>query len=365
MMSRLRTVMMVALVVVVSAGIASAAAEGLNQTGKPDLKSIGPIAFGPDGVLFVGDPLGATLFAIGVDAPSSSPAAGIKVDGIDSKLANLTGAKTEDILINDIAVQPGSGVAYLSVSRGKGVDAQPVLAKVTNGNVSVVSLDNVKYSKIALKNAPGAEEKNRRNQPKRPQSITDIHYLEGKVFVAGLGTEQFDSTLHGVEFPFAEKDLTTSIEIYHGNHGAVETASPVRTFVPFVVEGKPHILAAYQCTPLVSIPVADLKDGAKLRGKTVAELGQMNNPLDIISYDKDGKKFLLMANSARGVMKITTDTLATQEAINSRVGGIAGVKYDTIAELKNVEHLDKLGDKMALLLVKTDTGRNLESVPLP
>src|SRR5690348_8153865 len=78
-MSRLRIVMMVALVVVVSAGIASAAAEGLNQTGKPDLKSIGPIAFGPDGVLFVGDPMGATLYAIGVDAASGSPGAGIKV----------------------------------------------------------------------------------------------------------------------------------------------------------------------------------------------------------------------------------------------------------------------------------------------
>lgn len=32
--------------------------------GTPDVKSAGPLAFGPDGVLFVGDPLGATIFAI-------------------------------------------------------------------------------------------------------------------------------------------------------------------------------------------------------------------------------------------------------------------------------------------------------------
>ncbi len=367
MSRRLRNVLMVSLVVVLSAGVASAAAKGLDKTGKPDLKSIGPIAFGPEGVLFVGDPMGASLFAIGVDPASGTPSPGFKVEGIDAKLANLVGVKAEDITINDIAVQPGSGTAFLSVSRGKGVDAQPVLAKVTaTGAVSVVPLDNVAYAVISLKNAPTLEEKDRRGTPKRTQSITDLHYIEGKVFVAGLATEQFASTLHGVEFPFAAKDLATSIEIYHGNHGAVETNAPVRTFVPFVVNGQPHILAAYTCTPLVSIPVAELKDGAKLRGKTVAELGQMNNPLDIISYEKGGQKYLLMANTTRGVMKITTDKLATQEAIEARVGGTAGVAFETIANLKGVEHLDKLGDQMALLLVKTENGsKNLESVPLP
>src|SRR5262249_44966752 len=141
---------------------------------------------------------------------------------------------------------------------------------------------------------------------------------------------------------------------------------PVRTFIPFVVEGKPHILAAYTCTPLVSIPVADLKDGAKLRGKTVAELGNRNVPLDIISYEKGGQKYLLMANNARGVMKITTDKLATQEAITARVAApTAGVAFETVESLKGVEHLDKLGDQMALLLIKTDSGKNLQSVPLP
>ena len=38
-------------------------AGGLKE-GKPDLKSAGPLAFGPDGILFVGDTAGAALFAI-------------------------------------------------------------------------------------------------------------------------------------------------------------------------------------------------------------------------------------------------------------------------------------------------------------
>ena len=34
------------------------------KQGKPDLKSAGPLTFGPEGILFVGDTKGAALFAI-------------------------------------------------------------------------------------------------------------------------------------------------------------------------------------------------------------------------------------------------------------------------------------------------------------
>ena len=57
---------------------------GLGKTGKPDLKSVGPLTFGPAGVLFVGDPQGAAVFAIGVNpAPATPAAAEIKLEGID------------------------------------------------------------------------------------------------------------------------------------------------------------------------------------------------------------------------------------------------------------------------------------------
>jgi hypothetical protein len=95
----------------------------------------------------------------------------------------------------------------------------------------------------------------------------------------------------------------------------------------------------------------------------------MNRPLDIISYQKDGRTYLLMANNNRGVMKINTENIAQQEAIKDPVrgGGKAGLPYDTITELKGVEHLDKLGDSHALLLVRTgeDKHLNLESIALP
>lgn len=368
-MTRLSSINLLLSAMLLAAGPAAAAAkiEGLDKTGKPELKSAGPLAFGPEGVLFVGDPKGASIFAIGVaPASSSKPFAEIKVDGIDGKLAGLLGTKADDVLINDLAVQPGSGLIYLSASRGKGPDAEPVIATVgPSGKVELLPLDNVAYSKVELANAPSPEQKGRGGSSLRLESITDLHFIDGRLFVAGLSNEEFASKLRALEFPFRGPDAGTGVEIYHGAHGQFETRSPVRTFVPFNVGGEPHLLAAYQCTPLVSFPVSQLKAGAKLRGTTVAELGNGNRPLDIISYEKDGRSFLLLANSKRGVMKITTDNIENQTGITQQISNTAGLKYDTIADLKGVEHLDKLGDAHALLLVRTDGGLNLQSIPLP
>ena len=58
----------------------------------------------------------------------------------------------------------------------------------------------------------------------------------------------------------------TQLQIWHASHGRFETESPVRTFVPYTISGQQYILAAYTCTPLVKIPVSDLKPGAKVQG---------------------------------------------------------------------------------------------------
>jgi hypothetical protein len=74
---------------------------------------------------------------------------------------------------------------------------------------------------------------------------------------------------------------------------------------------------------------------------------------------------LLLANNARGVMKIATDGIEKQEGITERISGTAGLKYDTIADLEGVEQLDRLGDDHALLLVKSGDALALQAVALP
>src|SRR5207237_8369442 len=110
------------------------------------------------------------------------------------------------------------------------------------------------------------------------------------VLVSGLSDEEFAPKLRSIPFPFKDTDKGASIEIFHGAHGRIETASPVRTFVAVEIKGETNILAAYTCTPLVRIPVSNLKPGEKVKGTTVAELGNMNKPLDMIIYQKDGKE---------------------------------------------------------------------------
>jgi hypothetical protein len=116
----------------------------------------------------------------------------------------------------------------------------------------------------------------------------------------------------------------------------------------------------------VKIPVTQLKPGERVKGTTIAELGNGNRPLDMIVYQKNGKDFILMANSKRGIMKITTENIDQIEGITKPVSQKAGLPYETISALKGVQHLDLLDKENALLLVRSDSGSlNLESIALP
>lgn len=346
--------------------------EGM-KTGNLEIASAGSIAFGPEGILFIADAKSAAVHAIATgDTEASDKDPSIKIEGINLKLASLLGTSADEILILDVAVNPISHNAYLSVSRGRGPDAIPVLARVeSSGKITVLDFNHVSFSSAVLPDAPPdavVGEGRRRSNPRR-ESITDIAFLEDRILVAGLANEEFtSSTLRGIPFPFKKVSSGTSVEIYHGAHGRFETRSPVRTFVPFHIGGDPHLLAAYTCTPLVQFPLKSIEPGAKIVGKTIAELGNRNRPLDMIVYHKDGEDFLLMANSSRGIMKISTKNIEQFEKIESRVGGggIKGLPYETIEDWTGVDQLDQLDDKQAVLLVRADNGAlNLESRPLP
>ena len=170
----------------------------------------------------------------------------------------------------------------------------------------------MKFAKATLPN-PVAEGKSRQ------EAITHLAFVKNRVYIAGLSNEEFSSNLRSIPFPFDAADKGASVEIFHGSHGQLETKSPVRTFVEYDVGTEPNLLAAYTCTPLVKIPVADLKPGQTVKGVTVAELGNGNRPLDMIVYQKGGKDFLLMANSKRGVMKVSLDGVAKAEPITTPI----------------------------------------------
>ncbi len=334
-------------------------------TGKADLKSAGPLAFGPDGVLFIGDSLGAQIFAIDTaDTKAGSGAASIAIAGIDAKVAAALGTTADQISIRDIAVNPASKNVYISVSRGKSTDAIPVLLKLDSaGKLSEVKLDNVKYATAALPNAVESKGTGRSNP--RLDSITEVRYVNGKVLVAGLSNEEFQSNMRSIPFPFeGSVDKGAGIEMYHGSHGRYETNSPVRTFVPYTINNQQYILAAYTCTPLVKIPVSELKGGAKVKGTTIAELGAGNRPLDMIAYTKGGKPYILMANSAHGVLKLDAAHLESYKPITASTE-ITGVPFEHVDSWKGVQHLEQYDTNNALVLSDNNGALDLKTIALP
>jgi hypothetical protein len=340
------------------------------QTGDPSLKSIGPLAFGPEGILFVADAKSAAIIAIATgDTRSSSSSSPVKVEKIDMKIAGLLGTTADQIQINDMVVNPVSHSVYLAVTRGNGPDAIPVLLKVdAAGTLALVDLDNIKHSRAQLSDAPVDAEvgEGRRRSNPRMEAITDIAFHDGHVIVAGLSNQEFASSLRTIEFPFNDVENGAMIEIYHGAHGQFETRSPVRTFVPFNVGNEPQLLAAYTCTPLVQFPISDLKPNAKVKGKTIAELGNRNRPLDMIVYQKDGQHYILMANSARGIMKINAGQIAGSQSIEERVDGTKGVAYETVEAWTGVNQLDQLDGDQAVVVQQIEGGdMQLVSLQLP
>lgn len=333
--------------------------------GAPTLTTVGALAFAPDGVLFVGDAEGASIVAIDLgDAQAPEEPRQLDVEDLKTHLAQLTGTGEDEIRVHDLAVHPTSGRAYLSVTRGGGSDAQALLVRVgASDAIEVLDLAATRHMRLELADAPEPGGSGRRNQ--RAMSVTDLGFHDGMLYVAGLSNEEFASKLRVFPFPFDGEGQGTNVEVYHGKHGAWETRSPIRTFLAMEIGGEPHLLAGYTCTPLVTFPIEALAPEAKLRGKTVAELGNRNTPLDMVLYEKEGAQYLLIANTARGVMKVSTAGLQEQEAITTKVAEKAGLTYETIEALTDVTQLAGLDGTRALVLVESKGKASLTTIELP
>lgn len=307
------------------------------EVGSPRLQSIGAIGFGPDGILFVADNDAATIYAIALAEGSSPAGAAPTVSGLDSRLAALLGCNREDVHIQDMAVAPHGSAVYLSVMRGSGNSAQPVLARVDpEGAIEEVELEQVPFASTVIADAPDAHDSRQdirvvpqgepadeereyngvhlrlARQPLWRVVVTDLAYAGGVLLVAGASNEEFSSRLRSIPFPFEGDAVSSSLEIFHVSHGKYETASPIRTFAPY---GEMSILASYTCTPLVRFSLADLQPGAQVKGTTVAELGSMNTPLDVVSYRRGDADYVLVSNSRHPLLKFAAADLDRQDAL--------------------------------------------------
>jgi hypothetical protein len=326
-------------------------------TGTPEIQSISALTFGPDGILFIGDSKSASVFALDTkDNQKVDKAAPVEIKQFDQKIAAALGTQVQNISIADLIVNPLSKKIYCAVQMN---DGTPALLKVDGGKIEAVSLKNVSFSKVELTNAPAEDAKDHRDRPTRPLAISDLGFYDGKLMVSGLSNQEFSSTFRSIPFPFTNKQDQSSLEIYHAAHKKYETYAPIRTFTTGEINGKKYLIASFTCTPLVLFPLDELKPGTHVKGRTIAEMGAGNAPLDMITMNKNGESMLLMSNSSRPIFKVKYKSIEEfQGNLTTPVEesfGTAGVHFVSLP-LVNVQQLDKLDDTQFLMLQRKPNG---------
>ena len=320
----------------------------------PEIKSISSLTFGPDGILFIGDSKSAKVFAVNTkDLKQQKKPAAIEIKNLDQKVAAVLGTEVANISIVDMVVNPVSKKLYLAVQNS---DGTPVLLTITGDKIASVPLKDLTYTSITLNNVPSEDAKDQRGRPLRISAISDLGYSEGKLMVSGLSNHQFSSSFKSIPYPFTSTQDESTLEIYHAAHGKYETSAPIRTFTTAQINGKKYLVASYTCTPLVLFPLDALKPGTHVKGRTVAEMGSGNSPIDMITLSNGNNSYLMMANTRHPVAKVDYKNIASFEGtLTEPVKGTAGVNF-TALPLTNVTQMDKLDNNMVLILQKKANG---------
>jgi len=340
-----------------------------------DHKSIGPLAFSPSGVLFFADDQAGAVYGVDLGETPSKAAPYMKVPDLGATLAARLGTTPAGIQIKDVAVSPVSHATYISVRKTDGGDqdaANPanyaLFAVDPGGKVTPVDLAGKSFGKVAVSGKPGYTFRGMGV----PRVIGDIAYAKGRVLVAALSSEQFNSNLVSVPVPFKADGVERyATAIYHVSHKKQETASPVQTLTVYRDGDREYLMAAYVCTPVVRFNLEDLKAGQVATGVTVAELGSGNRPMDMIAYGKSGHQSLLLNNSAFGILKVDGKIAKETEAVNEKTTADRGGRGMT--PYPGIEVVTALKDAKAyaateggLVVVKpTEGGLMLEPMPLP
>jgi len=348
------------------------------------LQSAGVLTFGPNNVLFVGDITGAKIHALALPEADLTPQTGVElgnfqnfegrdqVVGLDQKLAALFGTTIDKIVINDIAVHQPTQQVFLSVERGRGIDAIPAIVKVNRGKLEVLELDGIPHSQVSIPNEPDSKAM-LEFDPQRMYAITDIKYYNGEIFVSGITNQRFASTLHRIPYPFNSNIATCTVEIWHPVHGEFETRAPIIRHLIRELNGEPYLFAVYGCTPLVRFPLSALKDGAHVRGDVIGELGYGANPLDMLTFTSpaDSKDYLLVTIDTRNASQIAVSELASAppEPTGGQIDfGPGGLGRTQRALPIKAEHLAILNSKWAVIVwrhPRTSYRLDLSTLALP
>jgi hypothetical protein len=341
--------------------------------GKPALKAIDVISFAPQGVLLIGDGQGSQIVAVRTDDLTPSKLLTKAIPAIDAKLAGVIGAKANGIEILDLAVNPASGKAYFAI-RKQDDKSYLILTVDGKGKIAEFSLDKVEYARVSL-----AGDKTSISR------VTDVAWADTQLVAAGRSADQFASKIFAIDTPLAHdaKGNVYSAETYHVQHRRWETKAPMSVLVPYRENDRQYVIGAFSCTPVVKYSLDSLKPDAKVKGSSVLELGSGNRPLDMFTYEKNGKPYVLtntfrfhhkrkaFGPSPYWTVKFEQGILAEKEKVNEkalwRLKGYDPVtdRVQMVEAFHGVRQMDKLDAYHALVLKEEKNGLTLAALALP
>ena len=146
----------------------------------------------------------------------------IDIKGVNQKIAAMLGVSPDQILINDLKVNPLSHQTYIAVSRGqrsgchsrhpengrqwKDGRVLSEIGEICNGESGRCA--RIEAGRSSWKNPEGFV-----NGNPRSQSITDMAYVDGKVVVAGVSNAEFASDLRYIPFRSRTAERGTGVQI--------------------------------------------------------------------------------------------------------------------------------------------------------
>jgi hypothetical protein len=254
------------------------------QTQGLKFSRIGRMSFAKAGVLLVADRGNGSVVAI--DTGDLGPARPLKkrVDSVDKLVGGALGTNAAGVQIVDMAVNPLSGLIYLSVIR-KQDGISTLLTIDATGKVAAVNLAKARHVRITL---PG-------DGKAKVSNVTGVKLAGSRVLAAGQSGREFASKIYSIPLPLEHGNSAAvySTETYHVAHGRWESRAPIQSFIPVQEKGKTYIVGSFSCTPIAKFPVDGLESGAKVKGTSIVELGSGNRPIDMFIYKKGGKDWLV------------------------------------------------------------------------
>ena len=323
---------------------------------------------GPD-ILFAADEANSQVFAFQLgdlpDETGNMDSVPYNLTGLGRSLASHLGVSPFDIVYNDLAVHPVTKAAFISVTlSGEDGSGSAVVMVTPDGAITTLDLMSLTHSSISLEDTADKSVSFWRDIPATSLSVTDFEYDEGTLYIAGLSTGEFASTLRQVSYPFDGNTETTSIEMFHTAHNQNETRAPIRAMAMASVDGEKTLVAAYTCTPLVTIPAGDLEDGAHVVGKTIAELGYGNRPLEVLSLtaynmERQPEEFVLVINREMSANLIRVEDLAGAPGLTTAFSGLGdtlGIEGTHVPFAGTLQAADQDAQFILTLRRNVDTG---------